>query len=201
MKSRYSLVINILWFFSRRHLAAVFLIALWYPKTTAKNAGRYAKKNPITILQIQFKDRYSQIHFQFFGIIFSFAVSLVRSLLIFEICCRRHIELSTKGAYHLSELASRTGPSVNGTHEFWELKELVLAKLAQLMKLGRSVLSALRGTRKVCSEICDGKCLVSPGARQSQLSVFFVQWAAYQMYMLAWGRVALVQFRSNLCLV
>ena len=73
-----------------------FLIPLWYPKTTAKNAGRYAKKNPITILQIQFKDKCSQVYFQFFGIIFSFAVSLVRSLLIFEICCRRHIEVSTK---------------------------------------------------------------------------------------------------------
>ena len=88
------------------------------PKTTAKNAGRYAKKNLITILQIQFKDRCSQVHFQFFEIIFSFAVSLVRSLLVFEICCRRHVELSAKGAYHLSELAGRTGPSVNGTHEF-----------------------------------------------------------------------------------
>ena len=73
-----------------------FLIALWYPKTTAKKAGRYAKKNPITILQIQFKDRCSQIYFQVFGIMFSFAVSPVRSLLIFEICCRRHIEVSTK---------------------------------------------------------------------------------------------------------
>ena len=71
-----------------------FLIALWYPETTAKNAGRYAKKNPITILQKQFKDRCSQTYFQFFGITFSFAVSLVRSLLIFEICCRRHIEVS-----------------------------------------------------------------------------------------------------------
>ena len=105
-------------FFSRRHLTAVFLIALWYPKTTAKSAGRFPKKNPITILQIQFKDRFSQINFQFFGIMFTFAVSLVRSLLIFEICCRRHIELSIKGAYHLSELASRTGPFANGTHEF-----------------------------------------------------------------------------------
>ena len=94
------------------------LKALWYPKTTAKNAGRYVKKHPITILQIQFKDRCSQVHFQFFGIIFSFAVSLVRSLLVFEICCRCHIELSTKGAYHLSELASRTGLSVNGMHGF-----------------------------------------------------------------------------------
>ena len=73
-----------------------FLIALWYPKTTGKNAGRYAKKNPITILQIQFKDRFSQIYFQFFGIMFSFAVSLVRSLLKFESGCRRHIEVSTK---------------------------------------------------------------------------------------------------------
>ena len=42
-----------------------FLIALWYPKTTAKNAGRYAKKNPITILQIQFKDRCSQTYTEF----------------------------------------------------------------------------------------------------------------------------------------
>ena len=73
-----------------------FLIALWYLKTTAKNAGRYAKKNPIVILQIQFKDRCSRTYFQSFGTTFSFAVSLVRSLLIFEICYRRHIEVSTK---------------------------------------------------------------------------------------------------------
>ena len=73
-----------------------FSIALWYPKTTAKKAGRYAKKNPKTILQIHFKDRCSQIYFQCFGIMFSFAVSLVRSLLIFEVCCIRHIEVSTK---------------------------------------------------------------------------------------------------------
>ena len=51
-----------------------FLISLWYPKTTAKNAGQFAKKNPVTILQIQFKYRCSQIYFKFFGIIFSFAV-------------------------------------------------------------------------------------------------------------------------------
>ena len=40
----------------------------------------------------------------------------------------------SKGAYHLSELAGQTGPSVNGTHEFWEVRELILAKLALLMK-------------------------------------------------------------------
>ena len=93
MKSKYSLVINILIFFYSSTPCSCFLVALWYPKTTAKNAGRYAKKTPITILQIQFKDRYSQICFQFFGKIFSFAVGLVQSLLIFEICSRRHIEV------------------------------------------------------------------------------------------------------------
>ena len=99
---------------------------------------------------------------------------------------------SSKGAYHLSELAGRTGPSLNGTHEFCELRELALAKLALLRKLSRSVLSALRGTREVCNQICDGKCLVSPGPRQSQLSIFFVQWAAYQMYIYSLGANKLV---------
>ena len=83
-------------FFFSKTPCGCFLVALWYPKTTAKNAGRYAKKNPITILQVQFKDRCSQTYFQFFGITFSFSVSLVRSLLIFEICCRRHIEVLTQ---------------------------------------------------------------------------------------------------------
>ena len=69
-----------------------------------------------------------------------------------------HLLLS-KGAYHLSELAARTGPSVNGTHEFWELRKLVLAKLALLMKWDCSVLSALRGTREVSDQIPDGKAI------------------------------------------
>ena len=93
MKSKYSLVINILIFFFSTTTCGCYLVALWYPKTAAKKAGRYAKKTPITILQIQFKDRYSQICFQFFGKMFSVAVSLVQSLLIFEICSRRHIEV------------------------------------------------------------------------------------------------------------
>ena len=83
-------------FFLKEPLRLFLPIGLRYPKTTAKNAGRYAKKNAITILQIQFKERCSEIHFQFFGIIFSFAVSLIRSLLVFEIRCRRHIEVSIK---------------------------------------------------------------------------------------------------------
>ena len=87
-----------------------------------------------------------------------------------------------KGAYHLSELAGRTGLSVNGTREFWELRELFLAKLALLMKLGCSVLSALHGTQEVCDQVSDSKCIGSSEPRQSKLSLFFVQWAAYQMY-------------------
>ena len=38
----------------------------------------------------------------------------------------------TKGAYHLSELTGRFCSFVNGTRQFWELSELVLAKLALL---------------------------------------------------------------------
>ena len=58
----------------------------------------------------------------------------------------------------------------------WSVRrELVLAKLTLLMKLGRSLLSAMRGTREVCDQTCGGRSLGSPRPRQSQLSVFFVQ--------------------------
>jgi len=59
----------------------------------------------------------------------------------------------------LSQLAGRTGPSVNGAREFRELRELALAKLGLLMKKGRSVLSALRGTREVSDQIPDSKAI------------------------------------------
>ena len=38
------------------------------------------------------------------------------------------LRMEIKDTYNLSELAGRTGPSVNGTREFWELRELVLAR-------------------------------------------------------------------------
>ena len=42
--------------------------------------------------------------------------------------------LQIKGAFHLLELASQAAPSINGMCEFWELSELVLAKLALLIE-------------------------------------------------------------------
>ena len=75
------------------------------------------------------------------------------------------------GAFHLLELAVRTGPSIiiNGTREFRELPELVQAKLASLMGEGRSVLSVLqevslqfaRGKKRGLSRSggVDNKCL------------------------------------------
>ena len=52
-----------------------------------------------------------------------------------EVCAYSwEISAKTKRAYHLSELAGRTGASVNERREFIQMRELVLAKLALLMK-------------------------------------------------------------------
>ena len=47
---------------------------------------------------------------------------------------RRPAALKSEDAYYLSQLAGGTGASVNGTREFWVLRELALAKLALLIE-------------------------------------------------------------------
>ena len=75
----------------------------------------------------------------------------------------------SKSAYHLSELAGRFGPCVNGTRQFWELRELVLAELALLLELGQPVLSLLRGyTREM-----RGNLRIAAGVCSCKIPGFF----------------------------
>ena len=73
------------------------------------------------------------------------------------------------------------------------------------MKLGRSVLSALRGTREVCDQVSGGKCIGSPGPRtylqNVELTQRSLQHCPVQHVCCNWCHNGLIGYQGNVSLV